>query len=75
MQFQADVLGVDCVRPTVLETTALGSAFLAGLAVGMWQSTDAITSAWAKDQQFSPSMNPDQRQVHLRAWSTAVAKS
>ena len=75
MQFQADVLGVDCVRPTVLETTALGSAFLAGLGVGIWSSTDAVRSAWQKDQHFESKMNLDQQESFLSLWQQAVSKA
>ena len=75
MQFQADVLGVRCVRPTVLETTALGSAFLAGLGVGFWSSPAAITAAWAEDRAFAPSMKGPQVEAHRAAWAAAVQKA
>lgn len=75
MQFQADVLGVTCVRPTVLETTALGAAFLAGLGAGLWASTDAIREAWAEDRRFDADMADDDRAAHLAAWAAAVDKA
>lgn len=75
MQFQADVVGVGCVRPTVLETTALGAAFLGGLAVGVWDSTDAIAAAWAEDQRFDPAMDEVERNDHLVRWGKAVLKA
>ena len=75
MQFQADILGVSCVRPTVLETTALGSAFLAGLGVGFWKNTDAISCAWAEDRRFEADMPSAERNAHLTAWKTAVSKA
>jgi len=75
MQYQADILGVDCVRPTVLETTALGAAFLAGLGVGFWKNTDAISDAWAAQRRFSPQMPETQVEKHLAAWAAAVAKA
>jgi glycerol kinase len=75
MQFQADVLGVTCVRPTVLETTALGAAFLAGLGAGVWDSTDAIQEAWAQDRRFEAEMADETRAGHLAAWAAAVAKA
>jgi glycerol kinase len=75
MQFQADVLGVTCVRPTVLETTALGAAFLAGLGAGLWPNTDAIRAAWAEDRRFRPDMDAASRDAHLTAWAAAVAKA
>ena len=75
LQFQADVLDVDIVRPTVLETTGLGAAFLSGLATGFWENTDAIRTAWAQDRRFSPDMEAAERSRHLAAWSSAVAKA
>jgi glycerol kinase len=75
MQTQADLLGVTCVRPTVLETTALGAAFLAGLGVGMWENEDAIAAAWAVDRSFAPQLSAEGRDGRLRAWRTAVAKA
>jgi glycerol kinase len=75
MQFQSDVLRTRCVRPTVLETTALGSAFLAGLGVGFWKSPDRVKETWAEDSTFSPQMSDDGVEVHLAAWAAAVAKA
>lgn len=75
MQFQADVLDVTCVRPTVLETTALGSAFLAGLATGMWASPQAIADAWAEDRRFAPSRSPHEVEVLLGRWKRAVERA
>ena len=75
MQFQADILGVPVVRPRVLETTALGAAYLAGLAVGYWTSTDDIARNWHVDRRFEPSMEPA-RAAELRAqWDRAVART
>ncbi len=75
MQFQSDILGVDCVRPTVLETTALGSAFLAGLGVGLWTSTEAISAAWAAERRFTPQLSAQAVEAHLAAWAAAVSRS
>ena len=75
MQTQADLLGVTCVRPTVLETTALGAAFLAGLGVGLWESEDAIAAAWAVDRSFAPQLSAEGRDGRLGAWRAAVAKA
>lgn len=75
MQFQADVLGVRCVRPTMLETTALGAAFFAGLGVGFWASPEAITAAWAEDRAFEPEMDPAKAEGHRAAWAEAVKRS
>ncbi len=75
MQFQADVLGVSCVRPTNLETTAMGAAYLAGLGVGFWPSPDAVRAAWVEDRRFEPGFTPADRRARLDVWSAAVAKA
>lgn len=75
MQIQADVLGVPVQRPSVTETTALGAAYLAGLATGVWQSTDELVEKWAIDRTFEPSISADQREVMLAGWHKAVARS
>ena len=75
MQFQADVLGVPVVRPKVLETTALGAAYLAGLAVGYWEDAGAIRDNWRIDRAFEPAMQRD-RVLELRArWEKAIARA
>src|SRR6185312_9011924 len=75
MQFQADVLGVPVVRPKVLETTALGAAYLAGLAVGYWKSDADVVANWRVDRRFEPTM-PRERVAELRAgWDKAVARA
>ena len=75
MQFQADILGVPVVRPQVLETTALGAAYLAGLAVDFWQGTDDIASNVRIDRRFEPAMTRE-RAGELRAqWDKAVART
>jgi glycerol kinase len=75
MQFQADILGVDVVRPQVNETTALGAAYAAGLAVGYWDSTEAITSNWGEGARWTPSMADEQRERLFRNWKKAVTKT
>ncbi|MFN7212384.1 MAG: glycerol kinase GlpK [Lysobacteraceae bacterium] len=75
MQFQADVLGVPVERPGVGETTAMGAAFLAGLAVGLWHDTDDISALWQSDRRFAPAMAVDQRQRIFREWRRAVQRS
>ena len=75
MQFQADVLGVELIRPSMLETTALGSAFLAGLAVGVWESLEDIRTAWQVQAEFRREMSPGDVSCRLAGWSTAVVKS
>ena len=75
MQFQADILGVPVVRPRVRETTALGAAYLAGLAVGYWKSDADVASNWQVDRRFEPAM-PRERAAALRAeWERAVSRA
>ena len=75
MQMQADFSGVPVVRPQVTETTALGAAYLAGLAIGFWAGLDEIVSQWRVDRRFEPQMNLDARAAKLARWHKAVARS
>lgn len=75
MQMQADFLDVPVVRPRVTETTALGAAYLAGLAVGYWQSGDEIASQWQVERRFDPQMKTAQRIAKLSRWHEAVQRS
>ena len=75
MQFQADILGVPVVRPKVIETTALGAAYAAGLAVGYWQSTADITANWGVDKRWQPTMAEDRRAAMYGKWNKAVARA
>jgi len=75
MQFQADVLGVAVVRPAVTETTALGAAYLAGLAVGFWPSADAITGQWKIERRFEPAMAPAAAVALRERWRAALDRS
>lgn len=75
MQRQADLLGARCVRPQVLETTGLGSALLAGIATGVWSSTDDVAAAWSEDRTFAPAGNSSELAAAKQAWATAVAKA
>ena len=75
LQLQADVLDVPVERPVVAETTALGAAYLAGLAIGYWEGLDDIESNWALDRRFEPSMPADRRRSMLRDWHRAVERS
>ncbi|HLI08986.1 MAG TPA: glycerol kinase GlpK [Ktedonobacteraceae bacterium] len=75
MQFQADVLGVPVQRPKVAETTALGAAYLAGLAVGFWQSEQEVAAQWAIDRTFEPSMSADEREKLYAGWKRAVKRA
>ncbi len=75
MQFQADVLGVPVVRPKVLETTALGAGYLAGLAVGFWKDAGDVAANWQVERRFEPAMTRE-RAATLRAeWTKAVARA
>ena len=75
MQMQADIAGVPVIRPAQTETTALGAAFLAGLASGFWQSTDEIASLWRAERVFEPVMNEDQRGFLMNQWARAVGRA
>ncbi|WP_298741982.1 glycerol kinase GlpK [uncultured Chitinophaga sp.] len=72
MQFQADILGAKVVRPHITETTALGAAYLAGLAVGFWDSIDTISSQWQVDNTFTPTMDADKRHQLTKGWQRAI---
>jgi glycerol kinase len=75
MQFQSDILGVPVIRPVVAETTALGAAYAAGLAVGFWKSEDDIRQNWAKDKEWAPAMDEDRRASEYANWKKAVTKT
>jgi glycerol kinase len=75
MQFQADMLGVPVVRPKVTETTALGAAYLAGLAVGFYPNRETIAKQWAVDEHFNPSMDTDKREKLLHDWRRALERA
>lgn len=75
MQFQADILGKEVDRPVVTETTALGAAYLAGIAVGFWKNKEEISQKWSIDRKFIPSMSEDEREQKYKKWKKAVKKS
>ncbi|HEX7304416.1 glycerol kinase GlpK [Lentzea sp.] len=75
MQFQADILGVPVIRPVVSETTALGAAYAAGLAVGFWKSEDDIRDNWAEDKKWEPRMDSERRDSEYKNWKKAVSKT
>jgi glycerol kinase len=75
MQFQADLLGVPVVRPRVSETTALGAAYLAGLAVGYWKDLDEVARQWSVDRRFEPAMDADTRRRLRARWARAVERA
>jgi len=75
MQFQADILGVPVIRPTVTETTALGAAYAAGLAVGFWKDPREVQANWKIDRQFEPAMPTDRRESLYANWKRAIERS
>jgi len=75
MEFQADILGEVVKRPTVLETTALGAAYLAGLATGFWESKEEIKQKWVLDKEFTPNMTEEERDKKYAGWLKAVERS
>jgi glycerol kinase len=75
MQFQADLLGVPVVRPKVYETTALGAAYLAGLAMGYWKSAADIDGQWQAERVFEPSMSRDRADTLIAGWTKAVERA
>jgi len=75
MQFQADQLGVPVVRPVVTETTALGAAYAAGLAVGYWSGQDDIIANWAEGRRWEPSADPSERDRLFGQWKKAVTRT
>jgi glycerol kinase len=75
MQFQADILGVPVIRPQVAETTALGAAYAAGLAVGFWQNVEDLRSNWSKDKQWDPRLDEAEREKQYNLWKKAVTKT
>jgi glycerol kinase len=75
LQIQADILGADVVRPAVLETTALGAGYLAGLAIGYWKDRDDVSKNWREDRRFTPQMPAGQREDMYRGWQRAVERT
>jgi glycerol kinase len=75
MQFQSDILGVPVVRPRITETTALGAAYAAGLAIGFWSSTDDLVENWVKDKEWTPKMDDAVRENYYARWKKAIGKS
>ncbi|HEX7544051.1 MAG TPA: glycerol kinase GlpK [Candidatus Limnocylindrales bacterium] len=75
MQFQADVLGVPVIRPKVAETTALGAAYAAGLAVGFWKEVEDLRANWQKDHEWKPKMDAKTREADLKLWKKAVTRT
>ncbi|HEU4614013.1 MAG TPA: FGGY-family carbohydrate kinase, partial [Kofleriaceae bacterium] len=75
MQFQSDVLGVEIARPELVETTALGAAFLAGLGTGVWKDLDTVRATWREQRRFKPAADRAWVKAHLARWDAAVAKA
>jgi glycerol kinase len=75
MQFQADVLDVPVIRPTVAETTSLGAAYAAGLAVGFWSEVEDLRANWGKDKEWQPRMDADEREKEYALWKKAVTRT
>ncbi|MFC2089313.1 glycerol kinase GlpK [Bacteroidota bacterium] len=75
MQFQSDMLNTRVTRPHIMETTALGAAYLAGLASGFWKDTDELKNQWKADQQYTPAMEEDLREKLIKQWEKAVGRS
>jgi glycerol kinase len=75
MQFQADILGVPVIRPIVSETTSLGAAYAAGLAVGIWKSEAELRFNWGKDHEWIPQMNAARREKLYTGWKKAVTRT
>ena len=75
MQMQADILGLTVIRPKTTETTALGAAYVAGLAVGVWKDTDELKQHWREDRRWNSTWTDEQRTEKFRMWRKAVARS
>jgi len=75
MQFQSDILGVPVIRPTVAETTALGAAYAAGLAVGFWEKVEDLRANWGKDKEWEPQMEAETREKLYKGWKKAVTRT
>lgn len=75
MQFQSDILGTSVLRPKCIETTSLGAAYLAGLAVGYWKNQDDVLENWQIDKTFEPAMEEKNRRELLEGWHKAVERT
>jgi glycerol kinase len=75
MQFQADLLGIPVVRPVVTETTALGAAYLAGLATGVWQNESELAAQWKAERTFTPTLSRDEAGARMAQWERAVRQA
>jgi glycerol kinase len=75
MQFQADLLGIPVVRPQVIETTALGAAYLAGLSCGVYKGLEELSAQWQVERRFHPTLSRDAAQALMQRWEHAVAQA
>lgn len=75
MQFQADIINAPVLRPVCIETTAMGASYLAGLAVGYWDSKADVVANWAVSREFKPQMSDEERAEKLKGWKRAVGRS
>ncbi len=75
MQFQSDILGTSVIRPVVTETTALGAAYLAGIAVGYWSGIEEVKSQWKAEKVFSPKMEEDRSSALKQGWKDAMERT
>ena len=75
LQFQADILGVPVLRPEITETTCLGGVYMAGLAVGYWDSIEEVTEFWRVEKAFEPSISESQRQEQIGMWKRAIERA
>ena len=75
MKFQADILGIPVIRPQVIETTALGAAYAAGLSVGMFDSMDELSSHWREEKRWEPTMSKETREAKVKFWNKAVSRT
>jgi glycerol kinase len=75
MQLQADVMGIDIVKPRITETTALGAAYAAGLAIGFWKSTDEVKAQWRQDRRWNPQSDQKTRALGATQWKQAVTRT
>ena len=75
LQTQADICGAPVHRPVCVETTAMGAAYLAGLAAGYWKNKEAVLSNWRMDREFLPKISPEEREKRISGWNRAVTRS
>jgi glycerol kinase len=75
MQMQADIMGIDITRPLITETTALGAAYAAGLATGVWASTDELKALWQQSRRWNPTSDSESREIGYAGWKKAIERT